>query len=272
MKMRFWATALLCLAAFTSTAQAQDAKTIRLATTTSTENSGLLSYLLPKFKSETGYTVDVIAVGTGKALKMGENGDVDLVMTHAPGAEAEFLNKGFGIEPHHLMYNDFVIVGPKSDPAKIKGKTSAQDAFKTIAAKNAKFISRGDDSGTDKKEKGIWKQLNIAPTSFSEFKSVGQGMGPTLNMASELQAYTLSDRGTWIAYQAKLDLEIVVEGDKVLFNPYQVILVNPARYSDLNTKGARDFSQWLISKHGQELINSYKLQGKQLFTASYDGK
>ncbi|WP_413478825.1 substrate-binding domain-containing protein [Vibrio hibernica] len=272
MKMRFWATALLCLAAFTSTAQAQDAKTIRLATTTSTENSGLLSYLLPKFKSETGYTVDVIAVGTGKALKMGENGDVDLVMTHAPGAEAEFLNKGFGIEPHHLMYNDFVIVGPKSDPAKIKGKTSAQDTFKSIAAKNVKFISRGDDSGTDKKEKGIWKQLNIAPTSFSEFKSVGQGMGPTLNMASELQAYTLSDRGTWIAYQAKLDLEIMVEGDKVLFNPYQVILVNPARYSDLNTKGARDFSQWLISKHGQELINSYKLQGKQLFTASYDGK
>lgn len=272
MKIRFWATALLCLTAFTANVQAQDAKTIRLATTTSTENSGLLGYLLPQFKSETGYTVDVIAVGTGKALKMGENGDVDLVMTHAPGAEAEFIKQGFGVEPHHLMYNDFVIVGPKNDPAKIKGDTSATEAFKTIATTNAKFVSRGDDSGTDKKEKGIWKQLNIDPHSFSEFKSVGQGMGPTLNMASELQAYTLTDRGTWIAYQTKLDLEIVVEGDKVLFNPYQVMLVNPARYPDLNTEGARDFSNWLISEHGQQLINDYKLQGKQLFTASYDGK
>lgn len=272
MKMRFWSTALLCLAALTSTVQAQDAKTIRLATTTSTENSGLLGYLLPKFKSEMGYTVDVIAVGTGKALKMGENGDVDLVITHAPGAEAEFINKGFGVEPHHLMYNDFVIVGPKNDPVKIKGNPSAQEAFKTIATQNGKFVSRGDDSGTDKKEKGIWKQLSIDPNSFSEFKSVGQGMGPTLNMASELQAYTLSDRGTWIAYQTKLDLEIMVEGDKILFNPYQVILVNPERYDNLNTKGARDFSQWLISKHGQQLINDYKLQGKPLFTASYDGQ
>lgn len=271
MKMRFWAAALLCLATLVPTANAQDAKTIRLATTTSTYHSGLLDCLLPKFKNETGYTIDVIAVGTGKALKMGENGDVDLVMTHAPGAEAEFINKGFGVEPHHLMYNDFVIVGPKNDPAGIKDEKSAAKALKTLAEKNITFVSRGDDSGTDKKEKAIWKQDNIQP-SFSAYRSVGQGMGPTLNMASELQGYTLTDRGTWIAYESKLDLEIMVEGDKALFNPYQVILVNPERYNGLNTKGARDFSNWLISKHGQQLINDYQLQGQQLFTASYDGK
>ncbi|MGO2498554.1 MAG: substrate-binding domain-containing protein [Vibrio litoralis] len=271
MKMRFWATALLCLATLVPTANAQDTKTIRLATTTSTYHSGLLDYLLPKFKIETGYTIDVIAVGTGKALKMGENGDVDLVMTHAPGAEAEFINQGFGVEPHHLMYNDFVIVGPKNDPAGIKDEKSAAKALKTLADKNITFVSRGDDSGTDKKEKAIWKQDNIQP-SFSAYRSVGQGMGPTLNMASELQGYTLTDRGTWIAYESKLDLEIMVEGDKALFNPYQVILVNPERYNGLNTRGARDFSNWLISKHGQQLINDYQLQGQKLFTASYDGK
>lgn len=271
MKMRFWATALLCLATLVPTANAQDSKTIRLATTTSTYHSGLLDYLLPKFKNDTGYTVDVIAVGTGKALKMGENGDVDLVMTHAPGAEAEFINKGFGVEPHHLMYNDFVIVGPKKDPAGIKDGKSAATALKTLAEKNITFVSRGDDSGTDKKEKAIWKQDKIEP-NFSAYRSVGQGMGPTLNMASEMQGYTLTDRGTWIAYESKLDLEIMVEGDKALFNPYQVILVNPERYNGLNTKGARDFSNWLISKHGQQLINDYQLQGQKLFTASYDGK
>lgn len=271
MKRTVWATALLCLAALAPTANAQDAKTIRLATTTSTYHSGLLDYLLPKFKKETGYTIDVIAVGTGKALKMGENGDVDLVMTHAPGAEQEFIDNEFGVEPHHLMYNDFVIVGPKNDPAKIKGEQSAVTALKTLAEKNITFVSRGDDSGTDKKEKSIWKQDKMEPT-FPAYRSVGQGMGPTLNMASELQGYTLTDRGTWIAYQSKLDLDIMVEGDKALFNPYQVILVNPARYDGLNTKGARDFSHWLISKHGQQLINDYQLQGQKLFTASYDGK
>lgn len=246
-------------------------KTVRLATTTSTYHSGLLDYLLPVFTKDTGYTVEVLAAGTGKALRMGEHGDVDLVMTHAPQSEAQFVEKGFGVLPRKLMYNDFVLVGPKNDPAKIKGDKDVAHALKEIATDNAVFISRGDDSGTNKKELNIWAQTKMEP-NFGGYKAVGQGMGPTLNMASELQAYTLSDRGTWIAYQAKLDLEIMVEGDKVLFNPYQVILVNPARYSDLNTKGARDFSQWLISKHGQELINSYKLQGKQLFTASYDGK
>lgn len=274
MKFRTGALLLtvLSLLSFTSSAQTeQDLPKIRLATTTSTYHSGLLGYLLPKFKKDTGYDVDVLATGTGKALKMGEHGDVDLVITHAPAAEKAFVDAGFGVEPHHLMYNDFVIVGPKNDPAKIKGQTLASNALKAIATTNQTFISRGDDSGTDKKEKSIWASLNMSP-EFDNYRSIGQGMGPVLTMANEVQGYTLTDRGTWLAYQSKLDLEILVEGDKALFNPYQVILVNPERYQGLNTKGARTFSDWLISDEGQALINSYQMQGQQLFTASYDGK
>jgi tungstate transport system substrate-binding protein len=250
-----------------SVSASDDNQRIRLATTTSTYHSGLLDYLLPEFEKETGYKVDVIAAGTGKSLKMGENGDVDLVMTHAPKAEANFVEKGYGVLPRKLMYNDFVIVGPDEDPADVSNEEDVAQVFKKIANSKAIFVSRGDDSGTHKKEKGIWEQTKIEP-NFGGYRAVGQGMGPTLNMANELQGYTMTDRGTWLAYNNKLDLEIVFQGDVKLFNPYQVILVNPERYPGINYQGAKQFSDWLVNPEGQKLINNFKLNGKQLFVAN----
>ncbi|PQJ66966.1 substrate-binding domain-containing protein [Photobacterium angustum] len=269
--MNFFKTSLVVLSlAAASLSHAatdnQENKTIRLATTTSTYHSGLLDYLLPAFKKDTGYTVEVLAAGTGKALRMGENGDVDLVMTHAPKAEAKFVDDGFGILPRKLMHNDFVLVGPKADPAKIKGDKDVANALVNIAETDSVFVSRGDDSGTNKKELNLWAQTKMEP-NFGGYKAVGQGMGPTLNMASELQAYTLTDRGTWLAYQNKLHLEIMVQGDKRLFNPYQVILVNPSRYPDINYQGAKTFSDWLVNSKAQTMINDYQRHGEQLFVA-----
>ncbi|WP_261817293.1 substrate-binding domain-containing protein [Vibrio gallicus] len=260
---------ILLVALFTINANASDTHRIRLATTTSTYHSGLLDYLLPKFESDTGIKVDVIAAGTGKALRMGQNGDVDLVMTHAPKAEADFVNKGYGISPKKLMYNDFVVVGPKNDPAQLNQSTSIEDAFTRLSNHKSIFVSRGDDSGTNKKELNLWAKTGVEPT-FSGYRAVGQGMGPTLNMASELQGYTLSDRGTWLAYFARLDLEIVYQNDPELFNPYQVILINPKRFPTLNTADAKIFSDWLVAAKGQQLINDFKLNGKQLFVANAD--
>lgn len=269
--MNFFKTSLVILSLATASlshaaTDNKENKTIRLATTTSTYHSGLLDYLLPAFKKDTGYTVEVLAAGTGKALRMGENGDVDLVMTHAPKAEAKFVDGGFGVLPRKLMHNDFVLVGPKADPAKIKGDKDVANALMKIAETNAVFVSRGDDSGTNKKELNLWAQTKIEP-NFGGYKAVGQGMGPTLNMASELQAYTLTDRGTWLAYQNKLHLEIMVQGDKRLFNPYQVILVNPSRYPDINYQGAKTFSDWLVNSKAQTMINDYQRHGEQLFVA-----
>ncbi|HHP5490038.1 TPA: substrate-binding domain-containing protein [Aeromonas veronii] len=244
---------------------------IRLATTTSTEQSGLLGWLLPQFTKETGYPVQVMAAGTGQSLKMGENGDADLVMTHAPSAEKQFVDAGFGIEPVHLMYNDFVIVGPAKDPAGLAKLHDAAKGLQAIKDKGQTFISRGDESGTHIKEKTLWQAADVKP-EFAGYKSIGQGMGPTLTMASELGAYTLTDRGTWLAYQSKLDLAVLLEGDKRLFNPYQVILVNPKRYPDLNTEGARTLKNWLVSEHGQKLIGDFKVAGQALFVADANGK
>lgn len=257
------ALALSCL--LVSVAQAAD--TVRLATTTSTYNSGLLDYLLPKFEADHPYQIQVIPVGTGKALRLGRDGDVDLVLTHAPAAEKAFVDAGYGVEPHGVMYNDFVIVGPSDDPAGIAGGDDATQAFATLAEDEALFVSRGDDSGTDKKEKILWEQAGVTP-DFDGFRAAGQGMGEVLKMASELQGYTLTDRGTWLAMQDKLDLEIMVEGDTQLFNPYQVILVNPERYDGLDTEGARALAEWLISDEGQSLIDGFRLNGKVLFHAS----
>ncbi|MDO0946421.1 substrate-binding domain-containing protein [Chromohalobacter israelensis] len=257
------ALALSCL--LVSVAQAAD--TVRLATTTSTYNSGLLDYLLPKFEADYPYQIQVIPVGTGKALRLGRDGDVDLVLTHAPAAEKAFVDAGYGVEPHGVMYNDFVIVGPSDDPAGIAGGDDATQAFATLAEDEALFVSRGDDSGTDKKEKILWEQAGVTP-DFDGFRAAGQGMGEVLKMASELQGYTLTDRGTWLAMQDKLDLEIMVEGDTQLFNPYQVILVNPERYDGLNTQGARALAEWLVSDEGQSLIDDFRLNGKVLFHAS----
>ena len=242
--------------------------TIKLATTTSTENSGLLKELLPKFEAESGYKVQVIATGTGKALKLAEQGDVDLVMTHAPAAEAKFVAAGFGIEPRGIMENDFVILGPKADPAHIRDSQTAEDAFTKIAQSGTPFLSRGDNSGTHMKELTLWSNAGITP-DFKGYTSVGQGMGKTLLMANEMQGYTLSDRGTFVAYKTKLDLNVDFDGGKALANPYQVILINPTKYPDLNHQGARAFSDWLISKEGQALIDNFKVQGEQLFKATY---
>ncbi|CED58758.1 Hypothetical extracellular tungstate binding protein [Moritella viscosa] len=266
--MKFIQTSLALFALVTAAGvNAADDMKLRLATTTSTYHSGLLDFLLPEFKKDTGYTVDVLAAGTGKSLRMGQNGDVDLVMTHAAKSEAKFVDAGYGVLPRQLMYNDFVLVGPKADPAKINAGADIVKALAGIASYNATFISRGDDSGTNKKELGLWAQTKMEP-NFGGYKAIGQGMGPTLNMASELQAYTLTDRGTWLAYQNKLDLKIVVQGDKRLFNPYQVILVNPSRYPDINYRGAKIFSDWLVNPKAQTMINSYKRSGEQLFVAN----
>ncbi|MGC3872933.1 substrate-binding domain-containing protein [Halomonas sp. GXIMD04776] len=240
---------------------------IRLATTTSTYNSGLLDELLPQFQADHPYRVQVIAVGTGKALRMGQDGDADLVMIHAPAAEKEFVEAGYGVEPHGVMYNDFVIVGPENDPADIEGLENATEAFQRIADSDALFVSRGDDSGTHKKELALWQSSDIEP-GFEGYRAVGQGMGKVLQMASELQAYTLTDRGTWLAMQDKLDLSLLMQGDERLFNPYQVILVNPERYDDLNTDGARALAEWLISEEGQQAIGAFRLEGEALFHAS----
>ncbi|WP_113721379.1 substrate-binding domain-containing protein [Aeromonas salmonicida] len=263
---------LLSLSLLSTASHAESAKApIRLATTTSTEQSGLLGWLLPQFTRETGYPVQVMAAGTGQSLKMGENGDADLVMTHAPSAEKAFVDAGFGIDPVHLMYNDFVIVGPSQDPAGLGKLHDAAKALQAIKDKGQTFISRGDESGTHIKEKTLWQAADVKP-EFAGYKSIGQGMGPTLTMASELGAYTLTDRGTWLAYQSKLDLAVLLEGDKRLFNPYQVILVNPKRYPDLNTEGARTLKNWLVSEHGQTLIGDFKVAGQALFVADANGK
>ncbi|GGQ05220.1 tungsten ABC transporter substrate-binding protein [Shewanella litoralis] len=241
---------------------------IKLATTTSTENTGLLGAILPKFEAESGYSVQVIATGTGQALKLGSQGDVDIVMTHAPEAEAKFVADGYGVEPRGIMENDFIVLGPKNDPAAAQSSKDATEAFSKIAAKPSQFISRGDNSGTHMKELEIWQAAGVTP-DFAGYTSVGQGMGKTLLMANELQAYTLADRGTFIAYKAKLDLTISFEGGAALANPYQVILINAEKYPDLNHKGAKALSDWLISPATQTMINEFTVQGEQLFKATY---
>ncbi len=243
---------------------ASAAFTLRLATTTSTENSGLLGYLLPVFERETGLRVHVIAVGTGKALRMAQDGDVDVVLVHAPGAEQQFMNTGAGILRRAVMHNDFVIVGPRGDRAGIRGLHDAVAALQRIARTRSTFISRGDDSGTHKKERALWDAAGIRPSGYW-YREAGQGMGKVLQMADELQGYTLTDRGTWLAYQAKTDLQVVTEGDDRLFNPYHVIAVNPERYPDVNFAAAKRLIDWLIGNEGQRLIAAYRKQGQQLF-------
>ena len=239
-------------------------KRLRMSTTTSTQNSGLLDVLLPPFEKANNVKVDVIAVGTGKALKLGENGDVDIVFVHARPAEDKFVADGYGVDRKDVMYNDFVIIGPKNDPEKVKEAKSAADAFKRIAKGKKPFISRGDDSGTNKKEKAIWKLAGVTPDG-SWYLEAGQGMGAVLKIASEKQAYTLTDRGTYIAYEDKIDLPIVFQGDKVLFNPYGIIAVNPKKHSSAQYELAKKFIDFVTGPQGQKIIGDYKKKGKQLF-------
>lgn len=236
---------------------------ITLATTTSTDNSGLLDVLLPVFKQETGITVRVIAVGTGRALRHGEEGDVDIVLVHAPAAEKAFVEAGYGVERIPVMHNDFVILGPVDAPL-FSSSATAADALKAIAEAENTFVSRGDDSGTHKKEKALWDQAGIIPAG-EWYREAGQGMGAVLTMTSELQGYTLADRGTWLAMQDKLDLQLSFGGDPALFNPYAVIMVNPERHPHVQTEPAQAFIDFLISEKGQKLIDDFTVNGKQLF-------
>lgn len=240
---------------------------IILASTTSTQNSGLFGYLLPRFKKDTGIDVRVVAVGTGAALDMGKRCDADALLVHAKPAELKYVKAGYGVDRHDVMYNDFVIVGPQADPAAIAGMHNVTDALSKIYHKQSIFLSRGDDSGTNKKELALWKaaHLNPAPASGKWYRETGSGMGATLNTARAMQAYTLTDRGTWISFKNKGDMKILVQGDPRLFNQYGVMLVNPKRCPKVKVDAARSFMNWLLSDHGQQVIASYRLQGKQLF-------
>lgn len=240
---------------------------IRLSTTTSTENSGLLQYLLPAFEAKAGKRVHVISVGTGKALEMARNGDVDVTLVHARPSEDKFVAEGHGVNRRDVMYNDFILVGPPADPAGIRGSKDVLKAMQKIADSKAKFISRGDNSGTDQMEKAYWKQAGAKPAG-SAYVSAGLGMGEVLNMAAEMQAYTLTDRATYGAYKAKTGLAIEVEGDPKMFNPYGIIAVNPARHPAVNYKGAMQLIEWITSTDGQARIASFKVDGQQLFFPS----
>ena len=244
---------------------------IRLATTTSTENSGLLAYLLPEFEHKTGYRVQVIAVGTGKALRMGRDGDADVLLVHAPDAETKFVKAGYGVNRYSVMYNDFVLVGPASNPARISTDSSINKALQQIADSQSIFISRGDNSGTHKKELGLWQAENIKPEA-KWYREVGQGMGKVLQMAAELDAYTLTDRGTWLAYQDKSTLVILNQGDPQLYNPYHIIAVNPDRYPSINNEGANVLIAWITSTGGQSLIGQFTLNNSLLFKPSANAK
>ncbi|MGI4844382.1 MAG: substrate-binding domain-containing protein [Janthinobacterium lividum] len=240
---------------------------IKLSTTTSTENSGLLQYLLPKFESKTNSKVNVISVGTGKALELAKNGDVDVTLVHARAAEDKFVAEGHGVNRRDVMYNDFILVGPVSDPAGIKGSKDVLAAMKKIADSRARFVSRGDNSGTDQMEKAYWKQAGAQPQGAA-YISAGLGMGEVLNMAAEMNAYTLTDRATYVAYKAKTGLQIAVEGDPRMFNPYGIIAVNPERHKHVNYKGAMQLIEWITSPEGQGLIGAFKAGGEQVFYPS----
>jgi tungstate transport system substrate-binding protein len=237
---------------------------LRMSTTTSTENSGLLAVLNPIFEQKYQARIDVIAVGTGNALKLGENGDVDIVFVHAPKIEIAFIEAGHGVNRQAVMHNDFVILGATTDKARLKSVKTVAAALQKIAYHQAPFISRGDNSGTHIKEQALWKLANQLPIG-DWYISAGQGMGAVLKIADEQQAYTLTDRGTYIAYQDKIDLEIVFEGDPPLFNPYHIMAVNPARYPTVKSTLARKYITFITSAEGQSLIKHYKKHGQSLF-------
>jgi tungstate transport system substrate-binding protein len=264
-KRRNLIAVLLCASLASPLAMAQ--QVIRMSTTTSTENSGLLTWLLPAFEKKTNTRVNVISVGTGKALELGKNGDVDVTLVHARELEDKFVAEGWGIDRRDVMYNDFIVAGPTADPAHVKGSKDVVDAFRKIASSGAKFISRGDNSGTDVMEKNYWKAAGTRPAGAA-YVSAGLGMGEVLNMAAEMGAYTLTDRATYGAYRAKTGLAIVVEGDKRMFNPYGIIAVNPERHKGINYKGAKMLIEWITSPEGQARIASYKPAGEQLFFPS----
>jgi tungstate transport system substrate-binding protein len=262
---------LLTLAAilgllFNGAAFAQE-RSIIVASTTSTEQSGLFGFLLPRFAAKTGIVVKVVAVGTGQALDIGRRGDADVVFVHDRPAEDKFMAEGFGVRRFDVMYNDFVVIGPLGDPARIAGGKDVIEAFRKIATAKAPFISRGDRSGTNEAELRYWKDagIDIGAANGPWYRDIGQGMGPALNMAASANAYVLSDRGTWLSFRNRSDLGILVEGDRRLFNQYGVMLVNPAKHPNVKVTEGRAFVGWLISGDGQGTIAQYKIDGQQLF-------
>ena len=256
---------LLCIASVGTPSSADD-RSIVVASTTSTQDSGLFDHLLPIFKAKTGIDVKVIAQGTGQALDTARRGDADVVFVHAKPQEERFVADGFGVKRFDVMYNDFVLIGPKSDPAGVKGKDIVT-ALKAIEAKGAPFVSRGDRSGTHAAELALWIMagIDIASAKGAWYREIGQGMGAALNTASAMNAYVLSDRGTWIAFKNRGDLDVVVEGDKRLFNQYGVMLVNPEKHPSVKKELGQAFVDWLISPEGQAAIAGYRIDGQQLF-------
>ena len=263
---RLFALLPVALAATVSIAQTPS---IVMASTTSTEQSGLFPYLLPEFKKATGIDVKVVAVGTGQAIDMGRRGDADVLFVHDQVAEEKVVAEGYALKRYPVMYNDFVLIGPAADPAKVKGKDIV-DALKKVNAANAGFISRGDKSGTHAAELRYWKTAGVEPTAFTGYKACGCGMGPALNMASSLGAYVLADRGTWLNFKNRADLAVLVEGDKQLFNQYGVMVVNPAKHPQVKAAEAQKFVDWVVSPTGQGVIASYKIGGEQLFFPNAD--
>lgn len=255
---------ITALLVFTLAAPALATEHLRLATTTSTENSGLLAELLPPFEKSNNCQVDVIAVGTGKAIKLGETGDVDVILVHARSKEDKFVADGFGVDRRDVMYNDFVILGPDKDPAGIKGSKDAAEAMKKIAESKSTFVSRGDDSGTHTREKQLWKAAGVTAAG-DWYLEAGRGMGEVIIMASERGGYTLSDRGTYLAFNEKTPLKVAVEGDARMFNPYGVIMVNPQKHPHVKVDLAKKFLDFLVSDQAKKMISAYKRGGEQLF-------
>lgn len=256
-KRMSWLLLLVVMLAACAKPTAEPPRRLILATTTSTQDSGLLDYLLPGFKEQTGIEVQVIAVGSGQAMETGKAGDADVLLVHSPAAEKTFVEEGWGVERIPVMHNDYVIVGPSADPAGIKGMTDAAEAFRKIMEAQSPFISRGDDSGTHAKEKSIWAKIGATPEGIW-YVSAGQSMGTVLEMAQEMDVYTLTDRGTYLARTAEgYALPILVEGDSLLFNPYHVIAVNPEKYPEINNAGAQQFIDWLISAETQAKIAAF---------------
>jgi tungstate transport system substrate-binding protein len=264
--LAFTLTALITPTLTWDPATAQE-KSIVVASTTSTQDSGLFGHILPMFKAKTGFNVKVVAQGTGQALETGRRGDADVLFVHARAQEEKFVADGFGVKRYDVMYNDFVLIGPKSDPAKVRGSKDILAGLKAINDKGAPFVSRGGKSGTHSAELRLWKQATLDPTAAKPawYREIGQGMGAALNTSSAMGAYVLADRGTWLSFKNKGDLEIVLEGDKRLFNQYGIMLVNPAKHAHVKKDLGQKFVDWIISKEGQAAIDSYKINGKQLF-------
>jgi tungstate transport system substrate-binding protein len=265
---RVFAAALASVALFAPMQALAQERFITLASTTSTEQSGLFGHIVPIFRRDTGIDVRVVAVGTGQALAIAARGDADALLVHDRAGEEKFVADGHGLDRRDVMHNDFVLIGPKSDPAGIEGLKDAREAFGRIAAARTAFASRGDDSGTHRMELRLWRAAGVDPRSEPFYRELGSGMGPTLNTAAGLDAYALSDRATWASFKNRQNLEILVEGDPALFNPYGSILVNPAKGAHIKAADARAWHEWLTSEKGRAAISSFRIDGQQLFFPS----